>query len=388
MAKRVFIIVLDSFGIGAQPDAERFGDGGANTLVSVSKSEKLNIPTLISLGLSEIEGVGCLPKSSETIGAFGRMTELSLGKDTTIGHWELMGIYSDSPFPTYPNGFPEKVLSALSKECGRGIICNRPYSGTDVIRDYGEEHIKTGSLIVYTSADSVFQIAAHEDIVPLAELYEICGTARKILTGKNSVGRVIARPFVGEAGSYKRTANRRDFSLPPPKKTALDAIKCAGLSVIGVGKISDIFAGAGLTESIPTHSNSEGMEVLSSLIRRDFSGLCFVNLVEFDSHYGHRQDRDGYALALSEFDRALSALLPTLSDEDVLMISADHGCDPSDDSTDHTREYVPLLIYGKGVRPINLGTLSGFFSVGKTAAGLLGIDFEGDGGIDFSARLF
>ena len=388
MAKRVFIIVLDSFGIGAQPDAESFGDGGANTLLSVSKSEKLNIPTLISLGLSEIEGVGCLPKSSEPFGAFGRMMELSLGKDTTIGHWELMGIYSASPFPTYPNGFPEKVLSALSKECGRGILCNRPYSGTEVIRDYGEEHMETGDLIVYTSADSVFQIAAHEDIVPLSELYEICGTARKILTGKNAVGRVIARPFVGEAGNYTRTANRRDFSLPPPKETALDAIKKAGLSVIGVGKISDIFAGAGLTESIPTHSNAEGMEVLSSLIRRDFSGLCFVNLVEFDSHYGHRQDKDGYALALSEFDRALSALLPTLSDEDVLMICADHGCDPSDQSTDHTREYVPLLIYGEGVRPINLGTLSGFFSVGKTAAALLGVEFHGDGGINLSASLF
>lgn len=378
-AKRVFLIVLDSFGIGYEPDADAFGDVGANTLLRISASEKFNIPNLLSLGLGSLDGVNFLPRG-DGLGAVARMREVSLGKDTTIGHWEISGIVSKRPLPTYPKGFPKEVIDEFSRRIGRGVLCNLPYSGTEVIAKYGDRHVKSGDLIVYTSADSVFQIAAHEEVVPLETLYEYCRVARELLAGEHAVGRVIARPFVGESGSYKRTANRRDFSLLPPIKTALNAISEAGLEVIGVGKIGDIFVGQGITESNPTHGNLEGMKVTEELLARDFSGLCFVNLVDFDMLYGHRQDIDGYANALSEFDSWLGGFMSKLSEDDVLMITADHGCDPGDTSTDHTREYVPLLIYGNGIKPVNLGTRIGFTEVGITAADLLGVKYSSEVG--------
>ena len=371
--------MLDSFGIGYEPDADAFGDVGANTLLRISASEKFNIPNLLSLGLGSLDGVNFLPRA-DALGAVARMREVSLGKDTTIGHWEISGIVSKRPLPTYPKGFPKEVIDEFSRRVGRGVLCNLPYSGTEVIARYGDRHVKSGDLIVYTSADSVFQIAAHEEVVPLETLYEYCRVARELLTGEHAVGRVIARPFVGESGSYKRTANRRDFSLLPPEKTALNAISEAGLEVISVGKIGDIFVGQGITESNPTHGNLEGMKVTEELLARDFSGLCFVNLVDFDMLYGHRQDIDGYANALSEFDSWLGGFMSKLSEDDVLMITADHGCDPGDTSTDHTREYVPLLIYGNGIKPVNLGTRIGFTEVGITAADLLGVKYSSEVG--------
>ena len=374
MKRRVFLIILDSFGIGAAPDAKDFGDAGANTLGSLIKSEKLNIPNLEKMGLGLIDGVTGLQKTDFPTAAFGRMREVSRGKDTTVGHWELAGLISHAPLPTYENGFPYEVISAFESSVGVGTLCNKPYSGTEVIKDYGEEHLKTSKLIVYTSADSVFQIAAHEDIVPTEKLYEYCAKAREILCGEHAVGRVIARPFKGDVGNFVRTANRRDFSLAPHGKTVLDALKDGGFEVIGVGKIEDIFAGVGLTESIKTHSNDEGMAVACELAERDFCGLAFINLVEFDSKYGHRQDADGYAQALSDFDRQLDTLLSKLGGDDLLIITADHGCDPSDSSTDHTREYVPLLIWGNGVK--NLGTLMGFYNVGELIGENFGVDFR------------
>ena len=371
MAKRVFLIVLDSFGIGAAPDAKKFGDGGADTLGRISRSEELSIPNLIRLGLGNIDGVSSVARTDKPLASYMRLSPLSAGKDTTVGHFELMGLILKNPLPTYPNGFPDEVIDEFSRTVGRGVLCNAPYSGTDVIRDYGEEHLKTGSLIVYTSADSVFQIAAHESVVPPEELYEICLAARKMLKGEHAVGRVIARPFAGEVGSFSRTVNRRDFSLEPPGATVLDRLTACGVKVIAVGKIEDIFAGRGISESIKTHSNFEGMQVTDELLCRDFSGLCFVNLVEFDSHFGHRQDIDGYARALSQFDAWLGAFLPKLTEDDTLIITADHGCDPGDDSTDHTRENIPVLIYRKGCASENLGTREGFFHVGDEVLRLL-----------------
>ena len=370
--KRVFLIVLDSLGIGEAPDASDFGDVGANTLRSISQEESFRADKLVELGLSHIDGVS-LPHSGKPIACYGRLREKSRGKDTTIGHWELMGIVSDSPLPTYPEGFPQGILDEFRQKTGRDVLCNRPYSGTEVIRDFGEEHLRSGALIVYTSADSVFQIAAHEDVVPLEELYRYCRIAREILTGKHAVGRVIARPFSGAPGSFRRTENRRDFSLTPPAPTSLDRLKDRGMEVIAVGKITDIFAGRGITESILTHSNAEGMEVTERLLDRDFNGLVFTNLVEFDSSYGHRQDAYGYAAAIAEFDSRLKGFIPKMTDGDALIITADHGCDPSDQSTDHTREFVPFLLYGKGIEPKNLGTVTGFGFVGETVERLLGI---------------
>ena len=371
--KRIFLIVLDSFGIGAAPDATEFGDENANTLKSISLSEKFRIDNLIRLGLSEIDGVNLSVKGQRHSAAVARLTEKSRGKDTTIGHWELMGIISDSPLPTYPNGFPKEIIAEFEKRVGRRVICNLPYSGTEVIKDYGEEHLKSGALIVYTSADSVFQIAAHEKVVPPEKLYEYCKAARELLTGEHSVGRVIARPFEGGPGGFVRTANRRDFSLCPPKESSLDKILSDGKSVIAVGKITDIFAGCGISESILTHSNAEGMKVTEGLLSRDFEGLAFINLVEFDSHYGHRQDIDGYAAAISEFDRWLGGFLPRLGADDALIITADHGCDPADNSTDHTREYIPFILYGNGIEPKNLGTKDSFTFAAETVEELLGI---------------
>ena len=375
--KRVFLIVLDSFGIGEMPDASQFGDIHVNTLASCATSDKLHIPNMIAAGLGNIDGVTCLPAAPSPAGAYARLAEASMGKDTTIGHWEIAGIVSPTPLPTYPNGFPEEVLEPFRQATGRGVLANAPWSGTEVINVYGDEHLRTGDLIVYTSADSVFQIAAHEDVVPPETLYEYCRIARKLLQGRHGVGRVIARPFTGESGHYTRTANRHDFSLEPPGKTLPDAVKAAGLSSLAVGKIYDIFAGRGTTEHVFNKSNADGMAHTLDYADRDFHGLCFVNLVDFDMQFGHRRDIDGYANALSQFDAWLPQLMNKLTDEDIVMITADHGCDPAyTATTDHTREYVPLLVLGKRVKPVNLGTRSSFADIAATAAELLEIPFE------------
>jgi phosphopentomutase len=374
--ERVFLIVLDSLGIGEAPDANAFGDVGANTLKSLYKTGTLNIPNLERMGIGSIDGIDYLKKDAKHSASVARLFEISSGKDTTVGHWEIAGIISKAPFPTYPNGFPKEIIEEFEGQCKRGTLCNKPYSGTEVIRDYGEEHIKTGKLIVYTSQDSVFQIAAHEDTVPPEELYEYCKIARKLLTGEHNVGRVIARPFVSENGEFKRTANRRDFSVSPHSRTLLDAICDKGLSVISVGKISDIFNGAGITKAIASHSNEEGMKITEELLAKDFSGLVFTNLVEFDSHYGHRQDPIGYANALNAFDAWLPSFIDKLGDGDTLIITADHGCDPSDNSTDHTREFVPLLIYSKNMKAKNFGTMKSFSVVAKLISDILEVDFE------------
>ena len=378
---RVFLIILDSFGIGALPDALVFGDVGVNTLRSCAESGKLHIPNLIAAGLGNIAGVDCLPKTAVPMGAYGRLGEKSMGKDTTIGHWEIAGLISPDPLPTYPEGFPEEVLAPFKAATGRGVLANAPWSGTAVLDEFGEEHMRTGDLIVYTSADSVFQIAAHEEVVPLETLYEYCHIARKQLQGKHGVGRVIARPFVGSGkGNFKRTSNRHDYSLEPPKKTLLDAIKEQGLSSIAVGKIYDIFAGIGTTEHVYNTSNANGMEHALHYADQDFKGLCFVNLVDFDMVYGHRRNIDGYAEALSEFDAWLPKLMEKLGDEDVVMITADHGCDPGyAATTDHTREYVPLMILGKQVKPVNLGTRTSFADIAATVAELLDVKYETPG---------
>ena len=379
--KRVFLIVLDSFGVGALPDSEKFGDVGVNTLAACATSAKLHIPNMIAAGLGNIDGVDCLPRAEAPMGAYARLREQSMGKDTTIGHWEISGIVSPEPMPTYPQGFPKEVLDAFEQATGRGVLCNLPYSGTDAIRDYGKEHMETGKWIVYTSADSVFQVAAHEGVIPLEELYDGCRKARQILRGKHGVGRVIARPFVGspEEG-FRRTANRHDFSLEPPAETMLDAVKAAGLDCLAVGKIHDIFAGRGDTEHVFNKSNQDGMAHTDDFAARDFRGLCFVNLVDFDMVYGHRRDIDGYADALSEFDAWLGTFLPKLGQEDILMITADHGCDPAyTATTDHTREYVPLLVLGKQVKPVNLGTRATFADIAATVTELLGVPYRTPG---------
>ena len=377
MSKRVFLIVLDSCGCGYMPDAADFGDEGANTLKSISRSQKFSLNSLLRLGIGNIDGVDYLGHNDRPEAAVGRLAELSRGKDTTVGHWEIAGVISKRPLPTYPSGFPQELLDEFSKRTGRGVLCNLPYSGTDVIRDYGDEHVRTGKLIVYTSADSVFQIAAHEDVVPIDELYRYCRITREMLTGEHGVGRVIARPFVGTSGHYTRTSNRHDFSLAPPERTMLDYIKDTGLDSIAVGKIYDIFAGQGVTEHTYTTSNTDGMAKTLQYADRDFSGLCFVNLVDFDMLYGHRNDVDGYANALTEFDRWLEVFLPKLREDDVLMITADHGCDPGYTcSTDHSREYIPLLVYGAHIRPKNLGTLTGFSRIGKTVLDWLDVENE------------
>ncbi len=378
MNKRVFLIVLDSCGIGEAPDAADFGDAGCSTIRSISHSEFFNIENLKKLGYTHIDGLSFLG-DGELNSCVARLKEKSRGKDTTIGHWEIAGIVSKKPLPTFPNGFPDEVLSEFSKRTGRGVLCNKPYSGTDVIRDYGEEHLKTGDLIVYTSADSVFQIAAHESLVPPEKLYEYCRIAREILTGEYGVGRVIARPFEGEH-PFKRTAHRHDFSLEPPESTMLDDLKDKGFDVLGVGKIHDIFAGRGLTDFVFTEGNTDGMNKTLMYQKTDFNGLCFVNLVDFDMLYGHRQDTDGYAKALAEFDAWLPEFIDGMKENDYLIITADHGCDPADNSTDHTREYVPFVLYGKNVKPENLGTIEGFDFIAKTVKKIL--ESEGELSLD------
>ena len=377
--KRIFLIVLDSFGVGAEPDAADFGDVGANTLRSCASSKLFAMPNLIAAGFGDLDGVDFLPKSEHPTAAIARLQELSRGKDTTIGHWEISGIVSPQPLPTYPHGFPEEVLKPFREQTGRGVLCNLPYSGTEVIKDYGRQHIETGDLIVYTSADSVFQIAAHEDVVPPEQLYEYCRIARNILQGKHGVGRVIARPFGGEY-PYTRTPRRHDFSLEPPKQTLLDAVCAAGQDMIAVGKIHDIFAGRGMTEFSYSTSNADGMAQTLAAAQRGFTGLCFTNLVDFDMVYGHRRNIDGYASALREFDAWLPSLLAELRDDDLVMITADHGCDPGYlKHTDHTREYIPLVMFGKNIKPVNLGTRPGFCDIAATAAELLGVQLDTPG---------
>ena len=378
--KRVFLIVLDSFGVGAMPDSGEYGDVGTNTLAACAATGKLHIPNMIAAGLGNMDGVSCLPKVDAPAGAIVRLAEKSKGKDTTIGHWEIAGVVSEHPMPTYPNGFPDEIIKPFCAATGRGCLANAPWSGTEVIDKFGDEHVRTGDLIVYTSADSVFQIAAHEEVVPPETLYEYCRIARKILTGKHGVGRVIARPFVGTSGNYKRTANRHDFSLEPPGDTILDAVKAAGLDAIGVGKIYDIFACRGTTEHVYNKSNADGMQHTSDYAAKDFHGLCFVNLVDFDMQFGHRRDAEGYAKALSEFDAWLGGFMENLGQEDVVMITADHGCDPSyTATTDHTREYVPLMVLGKQIKSVNLGTRDSFADIAATVAELLGVHLETPG---------
>lgn len=364
--KRVFMIVLDSFGVGELPDAADFGDVGANTLKAVSSSEKFKAETLEKLGFFNILGVDYLPSYSSPLASFGRCEEASRGKDTVTGHWEICGAISEKAMPTYPDGFPPEVMDEFERRTGRGWLVNKPYSGTQILEDYGDEHVKTGKLIVYTSADSVFQIAAHEDIVPVEELYKYCEIAREILQGEHAVGRVIARPFIGTSGNYTRTPRRHDYALEPPG-TLLNVLKYYGNDVISIGKINDIFAGSGVTESHPTTGNKNGMEVLDEIVERDFNGLCFANLVDFDMLYGHRRNIDGYAQATADFDAWLKNFLGKLRDDDVLIITADHGCDPSFMAhTDHTREYIPLLWYTRGGPACDLGTRKTYADIGKT----------------------
>lgn len=377
---RIFIFVADSFGIGELPDAAAFADTGSNTFKSCYNTGKLNVPTLKDLGLFNIDGVTFGEKSTDPKAAYARLAESSAGKDTTIGHWEIAGVISPEPMPVYPNGFPDDVIKEFERKTGRKTLCNLPYSGTEVIKDYGEDHIKTGALIVYTSADSVFQIAAHEKIVPVEQLYKYCEIARKILVGKNAVGRVIARPFIGDnPQNFTRTARRHDFSLVPPRKTMLDYLKENGNDVLAVGKINDIFAAQGITEFVRTNGNSDGMDKACEYLKRDFNGLCFINLVDFDMLYGHRNDAIGYALALNEFSLRIKDFIDKMRDDDILMITADHGCDPSTPSTDHSREYVPLLICGKSVKPVNMGTKPTYACIGKTVCDIFGVKNDLDG---------
>lgn len=376
MGKRAIVIVLDSFGVGEAPDANDFGDLGADTLKSVTSSEEFHCPNMGSLGLFDLEGIHANGhhREGELRGRCAKLAEISKGKDTTIGHWEIAGLWSLKPLPVYPKGFPKEVLDLFTEKTGRGVLCNKPYSGTDVIRDYGDEHLATGKLIVYTSADSVFQIAAHEELVPVEQLYEYCRIAREILVGDHGVGRVIARPFVGQSGNYTRTSRRHDFSLLPPGNTMLDEIKASGKEVLAVGKINDIFAGKGITEYVYTSGNEDGINRTLEYLDRDFEGLLFVNLVDYDMLYGHRRDIPGYAKALSYFDGKLPEILGKLGKDDILIITADHGCDPGFlKTTDHTREYVPCLMYGAQIEPGYLGIRSTFSDIAKTVTSHLEI---------------
>ena len=377
--RRLFLIVLDSVGIGEAPDAVQFGDEGSNT-VRAAVEAGADLPNLRHLGLFNIDGMDWTKPEVAPIGAFGRMREASMGRDTTIGHWEIAGVVSPKPLPTFPDGFPPEIIRNFEKLTGRKVICNKPYSGTQLLLDYGREHVETGALMVYTSADSVFQVAAHEDIVPIEELYHDCELAREMLTGDYAVGRVIARPFVGEYPNYTRTARRHDYSLQPPRATMLNNLEDAGYECIGVGKISDIFAGSGITQQIRTQNNTDGIAKTLDLMENDFEGICFVNLVDFDMVYGHRNDAPGYARALMEFDQALPKFMEQMGEDDLLIITADHGCDPSTPSTDHSREYTPMLAWSKKIRPgANLSTRTTFADIGATVLEYFGLENRTDG---------
>ena len=375
MAKRVFLIVLDSVGIGEMPDSAEYGDAGSNTMKAAATSEHFAMPHMESYGLFDLEGIRELKKTDAPAkGAVMRIAEASKGKDTTIGHWEIAGIESAEPLPTFPNGFPNELITAFEEATGRKVICNKPYSGTEVIKDYGQESVDTGALIVYTSADSVFQIAAHEGVVPIEELYRYCEIARELCTGKYGVGRIIARPFEGEY-PFKRTSRRHDYSLVPPKKTMLNYLSEAGMEVRAVGKIYDIFAGSGITKTVRTANNTEGIERTLEWMKEEFEGLCFTNLVDFDMVYGHRNDVEGYAKALSYFDSRLPELVEGLREDDLLLITADHGCDPITPSTDHSREHVAVVAIGPKVKTgANLGTRNSFADTGATVLEYFGVN--------------
>lgn len=387
MGRRVFLIVLDSVGVGAMPDAGLYGDEGSNTVLAASKAKDFSMPNMEALGLFDIDSLRSLKKGDKKpIGAYGKLAERSKGKDTTTGHWEIAGVVSERAMPTFPGGFPAELLWELSERTGRKILCNKPYSGTDVIRDYGKEHMETGALIVYTSADSVLQIAAHESVVPVEELYRYCEIARELCTGPYAVGRIIARPFEGEY-PFVRTSRRHDFSLKPPKKTMLNILEESGKDVIAVGKINDIFAGSGITEFTRTSGNAEGIEKTIEIAERDFNGLCFVNLVDFDMLYGHRNNVEGYGAALTAFDRELPRLLTKLKKDDLLFVTADHGCDPQTPSTDHSREYIPLVAAGPMVVPgTDIGVLDTFADIGATVLDWFGI-FGGIEGTSYREKL-
>jgi phosphopentomutase len=379
--KRVLLIVLDSVGCGDAPDAEQYLDSGANTLANISEAVSgLNLPNLRSFGLGNLANIEGVPPVSESLAAYGRLTAVSAGKDTTTGHWELAGIPLQKPFPTYPNGFPDAVVQEFELHIGRKTIGNYPASGTEIISELGEEHLRTGKPIIYTSADSVFQIAAHEEVIPIDELYRFCEIARELLTGEHAVGRVIARPFIGTPGNFMRTEKRKDYSLEPLGETILDVIKHAGMEVAGVGKIEDIFAHRGLTMSNHSGNNMAGVDAILTYLNQDFNGLIFANLVDFDALYGHRNDPKGYADALEAFDRRIPEILAALRESDILIITADHGNDPTTPGTDHSRERVPLLIVGQSVRKnLNLGTRSSFSDIAATIGELLRVEWFGSG---------
>lgn len=372
--KRVIWIVIDSVGIGALPDSEKFGDTNVNTLGNIVKTyPDIKIPNLINLGIGNIEGADFIQGTKAPIGAFGKCGELSQGKDTTTGHWEMTGVLVETPFKTFENGFPKEIIDEFESKTGRKVVANKPASGTAILDEYGEHQMKTGDVIVYTSADSVFQIAAHEEIIPLEELYKMCEIAREIMMGDNAVARIIARPYVGEKkGCFTRTSNRRDYSLDPFEPTVLDNIKESNLDVIGVGKIEDIFNGQGITEAIHTHDNMDGVDQTINYMKKDNKGLIFTNLVDFDSKYGHRRDTLGYKKALEEFDLRIPEIIDNMKDEDILIINADHGNDPTYKGTDHTREYIPVIVYGKDVKEgLNLGIRDSFADIGATVADIL-----------------
>lgn len=376
MINRAVLIVLDSVGVGELPDASDYGDVGSNTVKNIYKSiENFSLPNLEKLGLLNIDGFEDMKKSDEFLGSVAKCNEMSKGKDTTTGHWEISGLILNNPFPTYPNGFPEDFIKEFENRVGRKTIGNYPASGTEIIKIFGKEHVETGKLIVYTSADSVFQIAAHEEVVPLEELYKICQIAREMLQGEHGVGRVIARPFIGTEGNYTRTENRKDFSLVPPKDTLLDYVKNNNMEVYAIGKIEDIFVNKGITRSNHTHNNEEGIEATIEAIKEDFKGLIFTNLVDFDMVYGHRNNVQGYGDALKYFDDKLPEIVSSLKKDDVLIITADHGCDPTTESTDHSREYIPLLFFGKSIKKNNnIGILNTYSSIGKTILHMLNIE--------------
>ena len=370
MIKRIILIILDACGIGELPDAHLYGDEGSNTIVNTARAvDGLKLPNLEKLGLGNIDRIPGVNPQPDALGNYGKMAELSLGKDSTSGHWEIMGLVLERPFPVYPRGFPPEIIEPFEKAIGSKILGNKPASGTEIIEELGKEHVRSGHPIVYTSADSVFQIAAHEEIIPVNELYQMCMKARKILIGEHGVARVIARPFVGEPGSFKRTERRKDFSLPPPEETVLDILKKNSIPVIGMGKIEDLFAGRGLTQSIHTQNNSDGMNKLVEAMKKFEDGLLFINLIDFDMLWGHRNNPQAFASGLEDFDRRFPEVLNLLGSDDLLVITADHGCDPTTPSTDHSREYVPLLVYGKSIgKGVNLGIRKSFSDVGKTTA--------------------
>jgi phosphopentomutase len=378
MINRVVLIVMDSVGIGELPDAKLYGDKGSNTIGNISeKVGGLKLPNLQRIGLGNIDYIKGIDGVDNPEGCFGRAAEASSGKDTTTGHWEIAGIILNKPFPTYPNGFPKEIIEEFEKRIGTKTLANKPASGTAIIEELGDEHVRTGYPIVYTSADSVFQIAAHEEVIPLERLYEMCQIAREILVGEHAVGRVIARPFIGTSGIYKRTTNRKDFSLKPVNKTVLNYISQSGMEVCAVGKIEDIYGGYGITKAVHTKNNMDGVDKTIEYMKGDFKGLIFTNLVDFDMLYGHRNDVQGYANALKEFDSRLPEIISNLRDDDVLVITADHGCDPTTPSTDHSREYIPILFYGKALKSgVNLGTRKTYADIGKTIGELLGVEAD------------